>query len=1454
MKYNEVVEWLSVPEYAEKFATDQRNSRQLLKSLLLFAKWLYNSHLQGYVCASFQALRVDENHNLHFEKVPLVRPETHFPQLSKLEEAAISFKQTGLSNGFFKSFTKTTALVVSNNGEAPELAINHFDANTDSYRLGIVVTRLFSNCNPFDIDELKELITSPSPGFNWYHQQLYLLAKACLQPQPSGRLLLREAIQIMEKLIYELEGEQALGANDYVSILNRFKSTLLDFSARNVLFNFREQAATLTLDFTANEVLAGKVGFVFKPGESDSKLNKLHTIRRRRQQLLREKGEDGLLLISHFLHWQLGSEQLQSPLLTLPAALQYQNDFQVQYRIKSEAQYFVVNEVLRIFFRERFNFQLPHSVPLIEADAFLEKLTNDLIARGATVQRVQEQVVLGVFSYHNVAIAGDYNHMLQVKPNALNLQLLGFEKLTEKVEPNDKCEWPAHLVLPADPSQAAVLRNAKVQSLVVEGPPGTGKSQTIANMLAQAVAQGQKVLFVSEKRAALDVVYNRLSKASLGHLALCVHNAQNEKKEIIESVANSLQYLSQALQRDAELGVKLATWRLEEAFEAIDRYHKIVRSRENGFSLNELFLRNSSNKLSFDEDWVPDLNDWLAQQDLILELVNLLKKSGLSEVWNQNHCARLNHRALAQSHAPAQLLAESIEKASAAIELLKPLFAKHSIEISLGDALQIRSLAKSLKWLIDRNLVKLVLDDNPLKERFEKLRQQYFAKQALIEKRRQKASGLSDLKVGRRELESALNLAENQPDNEELKLFVSHLTHDGQWFAHDVKNLLRNALLELQNEEQLLDIEAKFQSLFKTANPGDFINQVALLQDLSHRMQYHLVSFFKYLNQKKFPDAVLQEFLQFDSAFQQLEDAAFVLHNGFRNLQLSELKQYIKELKSKPFTAEIQQALYIFNGLKPNLKHCIDKTELTIPELESAAVQREIDRAFLAYPDLETFTYHKIDALQNQLNEAYNEWLQWNAWYINDVQAKAYQRKMSLSETPAVKLSHTEKQEKWAFKKGMRMVRNEIDKTRFHKSLRELLHADAAHALNLLKPIYLMSPVAVAESFPCQFALFDLVVFDEASQLRLEDVLPVVHRAKRVVVVGDSMQLPPANFFRSKIKEAKTHDNLSFASFLNAAKAAFHSAALSWHYRSQSQELIQFSNQHFYEGKLKVFPSFKATKPAIVLRQLKGCYQNRQNIPEAEAVVQYFAQLLKNQREKTYAIIALSENQQQAIETAIDSLRAADAVFNQLMNREDERLEDGAFAGSLVKNLENMQGEERDVVLISLGYGPDERGHFRQHFGPVMHEGGERRLNVLFSRAKHQMVLFSSFDTSMISATENVGLWTLQKFLEYADSNKQDVVTEQVGALTKQPEVLKCAVEKYKAKLPPNVRLQAVSIFAQAAHSYFQVYENELPTQNILVFENENIETWNEFFVAQRILNERGFGVQSVSTQEVAKS
>ena len=340
-------------------------------------------------------------------------------------------------------------------------------------------------------------------------------------------------------------------------------------------------------------------------------------------------------------------------------------------------------------------------------------------------------------------------------------------------------------------------------------------------------------------------------------------------------------------------------------------------------------------------------------------------------------------------------------------------------------------------------------------------------------------------------------------------------------------------------------------------------------------------------------------------------------------------------------------------------------------------------------------------------------------------------------------------------KSELGLLKRECAKKTRQKPVRQLL-AEAKGVIGKLKPCFLMSPLSVSQYLPPDSSPFDLVVFDEASQIPVQDAVGVIARARQLVVVGDPKQMPPTNFFQKGEGGAEEDEDVEgvedMESILDEALALnVHSAYLNWHYRSRHESLIAFSNAHYYDDRLNTFPAARnAAELGMSLHWVEGgVYEargRRVNVKEAEAVVESVFAEAARLKPRSVGVVTFSIAQKELIEDMIEKRLAdepaAEAFF-------DESREDPFF----VKNLENVQGDERDVVFFSVCYAPDANGDFAMNFGPLNREGGERRLNVAVTRAKEQVVVFASIHGSQIdlSRTSAKGAAHLREFLEYAE-------------------------------------------------------------------------------------------------------
>ena len=396
---------------------------------------------------------------------------------------------------------------------------------------------------------------------------------------------------------------------------------------------------------------------------------------------------------------------------------------------------------------------------------------------------------------------------------------------------------------------------------------------------------------------------------------------------------------------------------------------------------------------------------------------------------------------------------------------------------------------------------------------------------------------------------------------------------------------------------------------------------------------------------------------------------------------------------------------------------------------------------------------------------------------------------MRIAGLPAAQLRDEEKELKKQYSRGRRDLEHEFGKSMRYKSIRDLVSGDSGQVIKDLKPVWLMSPLSVSDTLPMDAAYFDVVIFDEASQITLEEAVPSVFRARRRSwsatrcscrrPISSPPGRPPTRKRSCIIEEAGevVHYDLASNSFLNHAAKNLPSTMLGWHYRSRSESLISFSNWAFYDGRLldrarrtpsgrgpqadRSSPSRPQAERGVeellgrsisFHRMQHGVYDKRRNRAEADYIAQLVRELLRRECGRSIGIVAFSEAQQDEIEGALQRLAQDDAEFRDRLDAEWEREIDGQFVGLLVKNLENIQGDERDIIILSVCYGYGPNGKMLMNFGPINKSGGERRLNVAFSRAKHHMAVVSSIQFTDITNDYNDGANCLKNYLRYAEA------------------------------------------------------------------------------------------------------
>jgi predicted DNA-binding WGR domain protein len=577
------------------------------------------------------------------------------------------------------------------------------------------------------------------------------------------------------------------------------------------------------------------------------------------------------------------------------------------------------------------------------------------------------------------------------------------------------------------------------------------------------------------------------------------------------------------------------------------------------------------------------------------------------------------------------------------------------------------------------------------------------------------------------------------------------------WHTDNLEKL-RALVTELRADPRSAhpSVKALVQQLADSKQASEVIENLARLQDDITRL-----------------DTILQSLLAGHQEYDFAEISGILALLREQSGALAELSPLLVELMDVPET----------------LDHALRHARVPLNEFETVIGHKSLNQVYRQDRAINRFDGRLLARKMDLLEQHYRNWLAMNARRIRAQVCRKFLERVNLSSLPASQLDPDQKIFKKSYSTGRRDLEHEFGKTMRYKSIRDLAAGDTGDVIQDLKPIWLMSPLSVSDTLPLDPSLFDVVIFDEASQIPVEEAIPAIYRSHQVIVVGDEMQLPPTTFFasaRSGEEVVVVEDegdrfevDLDSDSFLTQSALNLPSTLLAWHYRSRYESLISFSNAAFYSGNLYTIPDRQrqqhklselqassseqgfANVDALLARSISfhfmehGLYEDRRNPAEADYIAQLIRGLLHRQPHPSIGIVAFSEAQQSEIEDALGRLAEEDSEFAAQLENDYVREENDQFCGLFVKNLENVQGDERDIIVMSICYGHDAAGRMLMNFGPINQRGGEKRLNVIFSRAKLHMAVVSSIRHHDITNDYNDGANSLKNFLQYAEAVSQ---------------------------------------------------------------------------------------------------
>nr|WP_251922682.1 DUF3320 domain-containing protein [Salinibacter ruber] len=1155
----------------------------------------------------------------------------------------------------------------------------------------------------------------------------------------------------------------------------------------------------------------------------DTKLQTPYTSKQLQDRLLgtyhharrsvKEEGINTLFLALGVLHWHKSpsaDKERKAPILLVPVELN-RTDVQGRFRLEHTGEEIGGNLSLKAFLEGEFSIDWPLPPDLQDEDLDLQ---NDLDLQ-KYASRVREAiqhkdrwyvdehaVELGFFSFSRFLMyedlsAGNWPEGERPGQHPVLRKLLdeGFEASKPSFEENGRLDGhlkpeETHHVVDADSSQTeAILSVKEGNDLVLQGPPGTGKSQTITNVIAEAIADGKTVLFASEKMAALEVVKRNLDEVGLGDACLELHSHKTRKKAVLKELERTLSLgKPQVEDFSDEAAIKM------QAREKLNAYADAVNEPigESGVRPYDAYgrleqLRESLSGLEVPPLKLPAMREWTSQEYKERKLLIEQLESHLSEMG-----------------VPAEHPFWGSRRASAI--LLDKVREIEDMARSAGEALAgVRSSAGALAEHLGLEAPTTPEETGALLRAGRQVLQapSLTGVRARSDAWSARAGELSELvEAGKRyralREEHGELLIPEAWDQDVLGIRQGLAKHGGKWYRWligewreakgDLAGLCKaelpagseeriglvDGILESQRlEEQIEETSALAEEAFGRAWRGLSSDWEALQSATSYLTGLH-----GKIEEGSLPAGLLSavsdppDEARLRSLTETLEEKRESLQAATETfaseIKLDEETRFGGErLSAQPYAVQ-EETFERCRKEAPRIQEILTYNQLTedLSEEGLGPIAETIQ-------DWEEDPSHLVDAFERAYYNALLERALGERPALGRFSGAQHEEVAKrFRELDKASLEHNRHElalkhyERMPPKKGvgqMGVLLHEMGKKSRHMPIRKLMDR-AGSAIQAIKPVFMMSPMSVPKYLPPKSVDFDLVVFDEASQVRPVDAFGSILRGDQAVVVGDSKQLPPTSFFESSIDtsgegyERRAGDQESILDLFRSRGAP--EQMLKFHYRSRHESLIAVSNKEFYDNDLNVFPSPDAgqEETGLFFNHLPGVTYDRggsrKNKGEAEVVADRVMEHARQRPDMSLGVATFSSAQQEAIRDRLEHER-----------RQDPSCED-FFSGHpdepfFVKNLESVQGDQRDVIFISVGYGRDDDGRVTMDFGPLNQDGGERRLNVLTTRAKYRCEVFTNLKAEDIdlSRTDARGVEVLKEYLKFAETGELDLAT-----------------------------------------------------------------------------------------------
>ncbi len=795
-------------------------------------------------------------------------------------------------------------------------------------------------------------------------------------------------------------------------------------------------------------------------------------------------------------------------------------------------------------------------------------------------------------------------------------------------------------------------------NIVIYGPPGTGKSQTIVNIISDALCKNKKVLVVSQKRAALDVVFSRLGK--LNSKAMLIPDPEKDKLYFFDRLK---QMHTQTLSNDYTDNLKK-------------------------YSRNELNINKELETLKNISDTLFNKTPFgLSLQEMYAESYNIGKDTKDYLFYKAMLSTNIINKNYAQLDEDLKFIKDK-NLPSVFIRKLELVQQNPMVEHIRND-LDMHKLKEAYAF-ITKTLSAPLIPFDASKYPYSRYLTTFYLENAASDRK------------------SIAQVAEiiTRIEHPTLAKWLSYSTFPALWLFYPVVRMKFNKLCQ----DIMIDLNIAAHALEL------FASQFSPLKNVLDKEGFALA---------------IGGLINGNGVF--LKNLLVALENY---VTIKDMNKELSELS--PGVAEI-------------LKFAYSRSDKDLPSFQAA-----VDKI------MPLRIYHEIVEHSDYIEERLSKTVMFDSFRERILSLKADQRE--LSKVLAMDRFSHEYTEFFNTSEKSKDYLYQIQKQRALWPVRRMIEYFYEYLFRLF-PCWLLSPQAVSTILPLKRDMFDLVVFDEASQIFIEAALPSIYRGTRIVVAGDNKQLRPTSGFVRRYlgddsfdynMDLSTQAALEVESLLDLATAKYQPVNLSYHYRSNSAELIDFSNMAFYENRLQIAPNIYKDNdnPPIERIKVKGSWKDRHNHEEAVAVTRLVKTLLKERKyNESIGIVTFNIEQKEYIEDMLDAEADKNSVFRREYSREKHRIIDGENFGIFVKNLENVQGDERDIIIFSVGYARNDNDKVVAQFGSLSMEGGENRLNVAITRAKRKVYVVTSIEPEeldTVDATKNNGPKLLKKYLQYA--------------------------------------------------------------------------------------------------------